>query len=162
MLVVDGVTVPFYKLLILLSFVLFSYSALSNNKANQPTPTWLTYCPNEQLCFQRPSNLHPENVENIGATAGQLTSDNINLIYDLGWYATKFPELTKASIESIMVDGRQAQVIQQGKKLALTIASVSGKIRFAMLIEFKNTIERQQGIKIFKSIKFNLQHESQP
>jgi len=98
----------------------------------------------------------PSNVLAIDSITGQLNNKNITLTYDLGWYASKFNELTSATSEPIVIDGHHGKLLLQGNKMALSVPKVTGKIAFSMLIEFKNTKELEQGRKIFKSVKFNL------
>lgn len=133
----------------------FSLYIISSTSKGQ-TGTWLELCPSSQLCFQHPESLVAANLQNIDSIAGQLSNDNITLSYDLGWYSSQFRELTRATSEPILIDGHQGKLLLQDKKMALFIPQVKGKLRFSMLIEFKDLVELEQGRKIFKSVKFNL------
>ena len=98
----------------------------------------------------------PGEVVIIDSIAGQLDSDNINLTYDLGQYSSTFSELTLASTEAIVIDGYHGKLLIQERKMALSVPNISGKIGFAMLINFKNNVELAQGRRIFESVKFNV------
>ncbi|MCW9082601.1 MAG: hypothetical protein OQK09_13900, partial [Colwellia sp.] len=86
--------------------------------------------------------------------AGQYTSENLTLVYDLGWYASQFTEMSNATAETTSIDGHCANIFIQGNRMALSVPKVSGKIRFSMLLEFKDTLQVEQGRRIFNSIKF--------
>jgi hypothetical protein len=117
---------------------------------------WLEFCPSEQLCFERPKNLIPNQQPIIDSIAGQLDSESFTLFYDLGFYTATFKELSSATSEPITIDGHLGKILIQQNKMALTIPTVSGKIGFSMLIEFSHTEQLEQGKRIFKSVRFNL------
>lgn len=144
------------KFLLIVTLLTLFYISYSNSEDNQQASQWLERCPSDQFCFTHPSNLIPVNVQSIDSNAGQLNSNNITLTYDLGWYSSQFNELTNATFEPIVIDGHHGKLLLQDKKVALTIPTVSGKIRFSMLIEFTDTADTELSHKIFKSIKFNL------
>lgn len=146
----------FNKLLLIVPLFTLLYIAYSNSKGNQKLEQWLELCPSDQFCFTHPKSLIPTDLQSIDSIAGQLNDSNITLTYDLGWYSSQFKELTNAVSEPIIIDGHHGKLLLQDKKMALTIPSVSGKVRFSMLIEFKNSVDLAQGQKIFKSIKFTL------
>lgn len=140
--------------------LLFAYSlallfvSTSHSKTATNQQRWVESCPNKQLCFKHPDNLMPVNVQIIDSNAGQLHSDNLTLTYDLGWYASQFNEMTSATVEPIIIDGRCANILFQDNRMALSVAKVSGKVRFSMLLEFKGTPDFAHGRKIFNSITF--------
>lgn len=146
----------FNKFLLIVPLFALLYIAYSNSKDNQKLEQWLELCPRDQFCFTHPKSLIPADLQSIDSIAGQLNDSNITLTYDLGWYSSQFKELTNAVSEPIIIDGHHGKLLLQDKKMALTIPSVSGKVRFSMLIEFKNSVDLAQGQKIFKSIKFTL------
>ena len=117
---------------------------------------WLEFCPSEQLCFEHPLSLIPADVQVIDSITGQLDNKNISLVYDLGRYASKFPEFSSASYELVNIDDYEGKILIQQNKMALTVPNISGGTAFSMLIEFKNTVDLEQGRRIFKSVKFNL------
>jgi len=132
------------------------YISPSNSHNTKPLDTWLKFCPTSQLCFERPKNLKPIDLPMIDSISGQLNNENMILFYDLGRYSSTFRELSSASSELVKIDGYQGKILIQKSKMALTIANISGKAGFSMLIEFKNTVDLEQGRRIFNSLKFNL------
>ena len=126
----------------------------SRSEFEQNQPQWVTSCPNNDLCFDHPKNLVPANVQIIDSNAGQYHSDNLTLTYDLGWYASQFNEMANAIIEPVTIDCHSANILIQKNRMALRIPKVSGKIRFSMLLEFKESLQLEQGKRIFNSIKF--------
>lgn len=144
------------KLVLITSFLSLLHSSASNSQDKKPLDNWLKFCPNSQLCFDRPLDLIPADVLIIDSIAGQLEHENFILFYDLGQYASTFGELTNASAEPIEIDGHPGTILIEQKKMALTIPTVSGKMGFAMLIEFKSSIQHDYGRRIFNSIKFNV------
>ena len=156
MLVFHGAIMQFGKLLILLVILSLFYIANSNGKVNHPKEPWLELCPNNQFCFKHPKSLTPDNVLSIDSIAGQLNSDNITLSYDLGMYSSQFNEFIQATSEPIIIDGLHGKFFIEKNKMALVIPQVQGKLRFSMLIKFKNNVDEKQGLTIFKSITFNL------
>ena len=127
--------------------LLFISSA--NSHSTKQVDNWLEFCPNIQLCFDRPTSLKPTNVQMIDSLAGQLENEHLTLYYDLGLYSSTFTELTSAVKKPVVVNGHK-------DKMALTIPHVSDNMRFSMLIEFKGSLQREKGERIFNSIKFNL------
>ncbi len=156
MLVLDGFIMQLGKLVLILVLTALFYISFSNSNDQPPPTDWLEFCPYQQLCFQRPTDLMPGEVVIIDSIAGQLDSDNINLTYDLGQYSSTFSELTLASTEAIVIDGYHGKLLIQERKMALSVPNISGKIGFAMLINFKNNVELAQGRRIFESVKFNV------
>ena len=144
------------KSILIAAFLYVSYLNPAHSHEKKPLDDWLEFCPNSQLCFERPPNLIPADVQIIDSIAGQLESEDFTLFYDLGRYASKFQELSSASTELVKIDGYQGKILIQHNKMALTIANISGKAGFSMLIEFKNIVDLEQGKRIFKSVKFNL------
>ncbi|ASP47062.1 hypothetical protein [Cognaticolwellia beringensis] len=141
------------SILIVGFFTLFFINPVNSHDTKQ-LDKWLEHCPNNQFCFEHPVSLILANVQAIDSIAGQLENKNLILTYDLGRYASTFSELSSATSELIIIDGHHGRILIQQNKMALTIANVSGNTSFSMLIEFKNTIELDQGKRIFKSVKF--------
>jgi hypothetical protein len=146
----------FSKLLLIVPLLTLFYITYSISKDNQQLEKWLELCPSNQFCFTHPKSLIPADVQSIDSIAGQLNSNSMTLTYDLGWYSSQFKELTSATSKPIIIDGHHGKLLLQDKKMALTIPTVSGNIRFSMLIEFKNAVDLAQGQKILRSIKFTL------
>jgi hypothetical protein len=146
----------FNKLLLIVPLLALFYINYSSSKDNQQLEQWLELCPSNQFCFTHPKSLIPADVQSIDSIAGQLNSNNITLTYDLGRYSSQFKELTNATSEPVIIDGQHGKLLIQDKKMAITVPTVSGKARFSMLIEFKDTIDYTLGRKILKSIKFTL------
>jgi len=144
------------KSILIIVFLALFYLPSSKSQVQNQLDNWLEFCPFSQFCFDRPKNLLPTEVLIIDSITGQLENENMTLTYDLGLYASTFRELSGASSETVKVDGHDGKILIQKNKMALTIATVSGKAGFSMLIEFKNSIKLEQGRRIFKSIKFNL------
>lgn len=155
-LLIRGAIMQLSSLILSATILFLLYISPSMSQDGMPTDPWLEFCPSSQLCFERPLSLLPADVLIIDSIAGQLENENFTLFYDLGIYASTFQELTNASAEPIKIDGHQGEILIQKNKMALTIPTVSGRIGFAMLIEFKNSSQPEQGKRIFKSIKFNL------
>tara|TARA_R110000737_G_scaffold260356_2_gene268699 strand:- start:83 stop:529 length:447 start_codon:yes stop_codon:yes gene_type:complete len=146
----------FGKSLLIATVISLMYISPSNSQDKKPLSNWIEFCPNSQLCFERPLSLIPAEVIIIDSIAGQLDNEDFTLFYDLGLYASTFGELTTASSEPIIIDGHLGKVLIEKNKMALSIQSLAGKMGFAMLIEFKNVIQLEQGRRIFKSVKFKL------
>ena len=158
MLVPDGFIMQFAKAVLILCLIALCYASYSNSNDSSQLDNWVEFCPKSQLCFQRPTSLTPIDVLALDSIAGQLEQENITLTYDLGRYSSKFNDLTQATSEAVIIDGHDGKLLIQDKKMALTIPTVSGEIGFSMLIEFKNTVQLEQGLRILKSVKFNLPH----
>ena len=158
MLVPDGFIMQFAKAVLILCLIALCYASYSNSNDSSQLDSWVEFCPKSQLCFQRPTSLTPIDVLALDSIAGQLEHENITLTYDLGRYSSKFNDLTHAAVEAVIIDGHDGKLLIQDKKMALTIPTVSGKIGFSMLIEFKNTVQLEQGLRILRSVKFNLPH----
>jgi hypothetical protein len=92
----------------------------------------------------------------IDSLAGQLENEHLTLYYDLGLYSSTFTELTSAVKKPVVVNGHKGTILIVKNKMALTIPHVSDNMRFSMLIEFKGSLQREKGERIFNSIKFNL------
>lgn len=135
-------------------FLALLFVSSSRGDLEQKQQRWIKSCPNEGVCFEHPENLIPANVQIIDSNAGQFRSDNLTLTYDLGWYASQFNEMTKATIEPVTIDCRSANMLIQDNRMALSVPKVSGKVRFSMLLEFKDTLQLEHGRRIFNSIKF--------
>ena len=148
----------FAKAVLILCLIALCYASYSNSNDSSQLDNWVEFCPKSQLCFQRPTSLTPIDVLALDSIAGQLEQENITLTYDLGRYSSKFNDLTQATSEAVIIDGHDGKLLIQDKKMALTIPTVSGEIGFSMLIEFKNTVQLEQGLRILKSVKFNLPH----
>jgi len=159
-LVSDGFLIQLGKIVLLLALVLAPLLTISfsNSNSQPPSNDWLEFCPYQQLCFQRPTDLIPVEVVIIDSLAGQLESENINLTYDLGQYSATFDELTYAHTEAIVIDGHHGKLFIQDNKMALSVPNILGKTGFTMLINFKNSSEFAQGRRIFQSVKFNLKY----
>jgi hypothetical protein len=134
--------------------LLFISSA--NSHSTKQVDNWLEFCPNIQLCFDRPTSLQPADVQMIDSLAGQLENEHLTLYYDLGLYSSTFTELTSAVKKPVVVNGHKGTILIVKNKMALTIPHVSDNMRFSMLIEFKGSLQREKGERIFNSIKFNL------
>ena len=148
----------FAKAVSILCLIALCYASYSNSNDSSQLDNWVEFCPKSQLCFQRPTSLTPIDVLALDSIAGQLEHENITLTYDLGRYSSKFNDLTQATSEAVIIDGHDGKLLIQDKKMALTMPTVSGKIGFSMLIEFKNTVQLEQGLRILRSVKFNLPH----
>lgn len=144
------------KSILIVVFLYFSSLITAHSNEATPLDNWLEFCPNSQLCFEHPLSLIPADVQVIDSITGQLDNKNISLVYDLGRYASKFPEFSSASYELVNIDDYEGKILIQQNKMALTVPNISGGTAFSMLIEFKNTVDLEQGRRIFKSIKFNL------
>ncbi len=159
MLVPDGFIMQLAKPIFTLLLITLFYASYANSSNDSNLDGWLEFCPKSQLCFQRPQSLTPIDVLAIDSITGQLEHENITLIYDLGRYTSQFNELTNATVEAVIIDGHHGKLLIEEKKMALTIPTVSGKIGFSMIIEFKKTVQLEQGLRILKSVKFNLSHK---
>lgn len=146
------------KSVFIVAFFTLLYTGPVSSHNVEQVNNWLEYCPNSQLCFKHPSTLIPADLPVIDSIAGQLSNDSMTLFYDLGRYTSTFSELADATSEVIKVDGHQGKILIQQKKMALTIPTIFGELGFSMLIEFKNSLDIEQGKKIFKSVKFNLRN----
>ncbi|AZQ84863.1 hypothetical protein EKO29_13195 [Colwellia sp. Arc7-635] len=144
------------KSILIVVFLYFSSLITAHSNETTPLDNWLEFCPNSQLCFEHPLSLIPADVQVIDSITGQLDNKNISLVYDLGRYASKFPEFSSASYELVNIDDYEGKILIQQNKMALTVPNISGGTAFSMLIEFKNTVDLEQGRRIFKSVKFNL------
>tara|TARA_R110000744_G_scaffold58571_1_gene122238 strand:- start:1533 stop:1979 length:447 start_codon:yes stop_codon:yes gene_type:complete len=144
------------KSILVATVIALLYISPSNSQDKKPLSNWLEFCPNSQLCFERPRSLIPAEVLIIDSIAGQLENENFTLFYDLGLYSSTFDELTTASSEPVIIDGHRGKILIQKNKMALTIPNVAEKVGFAMLIEFKNVTQLELGRRIFKSVKFKL------
>lgn len=144
------------KSILIVAFLYLNSLSPAHSYEKKSLDNWLEFCPNSQLCFERPLNLIPANVQTIDSIAGQLDNKDFSLFYDLGRYASKFPELSSASSELVKIDNYQGRILVQRNKMALTVPNISGKTAFSMLIEFKDVVDLERGRRIFKSVKFNL------
>jgi len=115
---------------------------------------WVESCPNNDFCFIHPKDLIRFPMQVIDSNAGQFQNKDLILFFDLGWYATHFPELTTATSEFVIVDGREGKILQQDNKMALSVLQVEGKKRFSMLLTFNKQVSIEQGKRIFSSIRF--------
>jgi hypothetical protein len=142
------------KLLLILfsSTLLFLNSSYGENNANESI--LIKSCPNNDFCFMHPQNLRPVQSQIIDSIAGQYQNDNIVLNYDLGRYASQFNEMSEARIEAVDIDGLSGSILVHNKRMALRIPKVKGKVRFSMLIVFKEERQLEQGRRIFNSIQF--------
>jgi len=144
------------KSVLLIFLLVLIFISPANSHDPKPLDNWQIFCPNSQLCFDRPLSLKAADVQIIDSIAGQLENKHLLLSYDLGLYASTFRELMSATAEPIIVDGHQGRILIQQNKMALTLPNISGNTSFSMLIEFKSTVKLDQGKRIFKSIKFTL------
>jgi hypothetical protein len=151
-----GVQMPIKVLIIsiLFSTSLFCNLAVSND-INVPED-WVESCPNNDFCFIHPKSLMRIPVQVIDSNTGKFQSEEMILSFDLGWYSTQFSELTKATQELVIIDGREGKVLLQDDKMALSIPKIKGKIRFSMLLTFSNKVSLEQGKRIFSSLRFQL------
>ena len=142
------------KSVLCVALITLLFISVGNSHGTKQLDNWLEYCPNDQLCFEHPLTLVITDVQAIDSIAGQLENKNLILTYDFGLYASTFRELASATSEVIIVDGHRGIILIQQNKMALTLPNVSSNMGFSMLIEFKNTIQIEQGKQIFNSVKF--------
>jgi len=142
------------KKLSLLACALVLLFMKTSDAAEQNQKKWIESCPNSHLCFEYPENLIAANIQIIDSNAGQYHNDSLTLTYDLGWYASQFSEMANAIIEPVTIDGHCARILIQDNRMALSVPKISGKVRFSMLLEFKDTLQIEQGRRIFNSIRF--------
>lgn len=117
---------------------------------------WLHLCPGERFCFRYPAELKVVPVQAIDSLAGQLRSDHLSLVYDLGRYSSSFAELSAhAVIEKTSIDGYAADILITDQVMALRIPKVESSNRFAMQLEFTGTVSVEVGKRIFHSITFS-------
>lgn len=144
---------PLYSTIFLAALFFISL----DSKASDLNVLWKKNCPNNSLCFEHPATLLPINIKIIDSDAGKLIDENMTLHFDLGWYASLFTEMTNATITYKEINGHQAKILVQENKMALSISTKTNKIRFAMLIEFKKSLDIQKGLRIFNSVHLRLE-----
>lgn len=147
---------PLGKSIIIAVFLYVNFLIPTYSHQKEPLGNWLEFCPNSQLCFERPLSLMPVDVQIIDSIAGQLDDEHLTLFYDLGRYASTFPEFSTASSEVVKIDHHEGKMFIEQNKMALTVANIFGKTSFSMLIEFKDSLDVEQGRRIFNSVKFKL------
>ena len=138
------------------SFILVLFFNSVTCEANNNQVKWKKSCPIKRLCFEHPKELSPMDIQIIDSNAGQFNGKNMTLSYDLGWYASLFDEMTKATITQTVIDGHSAKILVQDNRMALSISKKSEMIRFAMLIEYSEGLELEQGLRIFNSIRLRM------
>ena len=136
------------------STILLCNAALSADKNLQEN--WIERCPNDYFCFTHPVEMTPNKTQAIDSSSGELQDSSMTLVYDLGWYASQFSELTTATHELVIIDGREGKILIQDNKMALSIAKIEGRKRFSMLLTFQGEASIDQGKRIFSSLRFNI------
>jgi hypothetical protein len=145
---------------IALSTLLCGYSAFSHERLDAEKlerGAWIESCPNNDFCFSHPKNFKRIPIQAIDSNAGQFENNHMALSFDLGWYASRFSELTKASKELIVIDNRKGVILLQDEKIALSVPKVEGLISFSMLLTFNHDVDIKQAKRIFSSIRFNIE-----
>lgn len=135
--------------------LLLCLSAFSADKHQQDN--WVERCPSDFFCFAHPTEMTSNQTQAIDSSSGELQGSNMTLVYDLGWYASQFSELTTATHELVIIDGREGKILIQENKMALSIAKIEGRKRFSMLLTFHDEVSVEQGKRIFSSLRFNMQ-----
>ena len=115
---------------------------------------WSKSCPNNRFCFEHPQTLIDSKLPVIDSIAGEYRDEQMQLIYDMGWYASQFDELPDALIEPIIIDGKQGEILITDNVMALRIPQIDGKIRFSMMLTFTDKVNVKVGRRIFISLKF--------
>lgn len=130
---------------------------MAGSGCSEPTAQsieWTRTCPGKQFCFTHPPDLREVSTQPIDSLTGQYRNETLQLTYDFGWYAMTFNELTNAAVEPMKIDGRAADMLTTRDVMALRVSQVHGKVRFAMLLEFKKGVSTEVGRRIFESIQF--------
>lgn len=130
--------------------------AASGTGAGEAGAEWPRVCPADLFCFKHPPELRPITRQAIDSIAGGYQSEKLRLNYDLGFYSSDFLELKKPLVKPIQVDGRPAELLIAGNVMALRVPSVSGRVRFAMHLQFTGEINQALGRRIFDSIEFRV------
>jgi len=145
---------------ILLSLIVMLF-ALYNSQAVNAQDNWVQLCSEKNFCFLHPAALKVVPVKVVDSIVGQLRGDDVNLIYELGWYSPSYSRLAARSmVEKTIVDGLAADILMTDNIVVLRIPKIKPSSefgmnsRFAMKLEFTGAVSIEMAREIFNSITF--------
>ena len=130
-------------------------TACGTNKEG-PESTWISECPGQGFCFDRPTRLVPQDLQPIDSVYGIRTDGITTLTFDLGNAPLSLTQSVHSS-EAITVAGRPGQLQRVGNLWVLRVESAGNKLGFqthlTMLLDSNESNARQIATRIFKSIE---------
>jgi len=145
---------------VLLSFIVILFTTYHSQTVNAQD-NWVQLCSEKNICFLHPAALKVVPVKAVDSIVGQLRSDDVNLIYELGWYTPSYSRLAARSIvEKTIIDGLAADILIAENIVVLRIPKINPSSefgmnsRFAMKLEFTGDVSIEMAREIFNSITF--------
>lgn len=120
--------------------------------------SWVRECIKDTFCFDRPVSLSRQPGLAIDSLASRYRNGELILTIDMGLYAVSPEHIEKAELQSVLVDGRPAQLWLGETEAILVVPAIpavaSRGAGLSMSFQFAGKVSRGLVLRTIRSIDF--------